>query len=126
MDRIDKKKLMVVVGAGASIELGMPSVSDVDRLFSEWAKKDYPLANDENKSLYCYLRDEVNCHYSLNPKKGLRKETNFEELLYVLLQLSAVLGDDNYNLPVNAFLQLKECPKIKSRMGVKCISSDLI
>lgn len=124
MERIDKKKLMVVVGAGASIELGMPSISDVDRLFSEWAKKNYTLANDDNKSLYCYLRDEINRHYSLNPKKGLRKETNFEELLYVLLQLSAALGDNNYHLPMNAFFELKKLPKIKSCMGEKFVDGN--
>jgi NAD-dependent SIR2 family protein deacetylase len=78
MEKITKKKLMVVVGAGASIELGMPSVNEVDCLFSEWAKEDYLLANDEEKTLYCYIKSEVNRHYKLNPKSGLRKETNFE------------------------------------------------
>ncbi|MCX4129383.1 SIR2 family protein [Vibrio parahaemolyticus] len=121
MERSRKKKLMVVVGAGASVELGMPSVNEVDRLFSEWAKNGYLLANDEKKTLYCHIRDEVNRHYGLNPKKGLRKETNFEELLYVILQLSAALGDDNYSLPMNAFWGLKKLPKIKSYIGEKIV-----
>lgn len=108
---------MVVVGAGASVELGMPSVSEVDRLFSKWAKDNYLLANDEEKTLYCYIKDEVKSHYGLNQKVGLRKETNFEELLYVLLQLSSVIGDENYKFPINAFLRMKELPKIKSHMG---------
>ncbi len=117
---------MVVIGAGASIELGMPSVSDVDRLFTEWARDGYQLVNDENKTLYCHIRDEVNRHYSLNPNRGLRKETNFEEILYVILQLSAALGDDNYNLPMNAFWELKKLPKIKSFSGEKFVDgSDL-
>ncbi|WP_225181509.1 SIR2 family protein [Pectobacterium aroidearum] len=124
MERNNKKKLMVVVGAGASIELGMPSVNEVDRLFSEWAKNGYLLANDENKTLYCYIRDEVNRHYELNPKTGLRKETNFEELLYVILQLSAVLGDDNYSLPMNAFWVVKKLPKIKSHTGDKVVDGN--
>ena len=109
-----KQKLMVVVGAGASIELGMPSVNDVDKLFSEWAKAGYQLANDEDKTLYCYIRDEVNRHYNLNPKQGFGKETNFEEILYVILQLSAALGDDNYSLPTNAFWGMKKLPKIRA------------
>ena len=119
-----KKKLMVVVGAGASIELGMPSVNDVDSLFSEWAREGYLLAHDESKTLYCYIRDEVNRHYSLNPKEGLRKVTNFEELLYVMLQLSAALGDDNYTLPLNAFLVLKKLPKIKSLAGDRFVDGN--
>lgn len=116
-----KKKLMVVIGAGASIELGMPSVNEVDQLFSEWAKKGYILVDDENQTLYSYIRDVVNRHYNLNPKQGLRKETNFEEILYVILQLSAALGDDNFNLPNNAFWGVKKLPTIKSFHGDKSV-----
>ncbi|WP_413485183.1 SIR2 family protein [Shewanella baltica] len=124
METISKKKLMVIIGAGASIELGMPSVNEVDVLFSKWAKEGYLLANDDEKTLYCYLRDEVNRHYSLNPKIGLRKKTNFEELLYVILQLSAALGDDNYKLPMNAFWGLKKLPKINSYKGEKFVDGN--
>lgn len=124
MEEITKKKLMVVVGAGASIELGMPSVTDVDRLFSEWAKEGYILANDEEKTLYCYIKDKVNLHYARNPKRGLRKETNFEELLYVILQLAAALGDDNYNLSINAFFGLKNLPEIKTFTGNKFVDGN--
>lgn len=124
MDNVSKKKLMVVVGAGASIELGMPSVGEVDQLFSEWAKNGYSLANDPDKTLYCYIRDEVNRHYKLSPKEGLRKETNFEELLYVMLQLSAAMGDDNYNLPMNAFYGFRKLPKINSLLGEKYVDGN--
>lgn len=119
-----KKKLMVVIGAGASIDLGMPSVSDIDSLFAVWAKERFQLANDEDKTLYCYIRDEVNRHYSLNPKQGMRKKTNFEEILYVMLQLSAALGDDNYSLPMNAFQGLKKLPKIKAYIGEKLVDGN--
>ena len=115
---------MVVVGAGASIELGMPSVNEVDRLFSDWAKEGYQLANDESKTLYCYIKDEVNRHYKLNPKQGLQKVTNFEEVLYVILQLSAALGDDNYKLPTNAFWGMKKLPKINSYTGEKFVDGN--
>lgn len=126
MKKHGKNKLMVIVGAGASIELGMPSVSDVDCLFSMWAKEGYQLANNEEKTLYCYIRDEVNRYYGLNPRQGLRKETNFEEILYVMLQLSSTLEDDNYNFPMNAFLQLKNLPEITSYSGKRSVvGSDL-
>lgn len=119
-----KKKLMVVVGAGASVELGMPSVIDVDKLFSEWAKEGYQLANNENITLYCYIRDEVNRHYSLNPAQRVKKKTNFEEILYVILQLSATLGDSNYSLATNAFFGMKKLPKIKSYEGDKFVDGN--
>ena len=124
MNEIKKKKLMVVVGAGSSIELGMPSVNDVDHLFSDWAKEGYQLANDESKTLYCYIRDEINSHYKLNPKQSLQKETNFEEVLYVILQLSAALGDDNYKLPTNAFWGMKKLPKINSYTGERFVDGN--
>jgi len=119
MAESEKKKLMVVVGAGASIDLGMPSVSEVDSLFTEWSKEGFKLAHDDSESLYSYIRDKVKRHYGLNPKKRLRKETNFEEVLYVMLQLSAALSDDNYNLPTNAFFNLKKLPEIQSLQGNK-------
>lgn len=124
MSKLKKKKLMVIVGAGSSIELGMPSVNQVDELFCDWAKEHYSLAHDKNNSLYSYIRDEVNRHYSLNPKKGLRKETNFEEILYVLLQLSAALSDNNYDLAMNAFFDLKKLPKINSYLGEKSVDGN--
>ncbi|EEY5975345.1 SIR2 family protein [Escherichia coli] len=119
-----KKKIMVVVGAGASVELGMPSVSEIDKLFSLWAKDGYTLASDKDKSLYCYIKEEVNRHYGLNPKKELRKETNFEELLYVILNLSAALGDNNYNFPMNAFWGIRELPKIIGVNGEKSVDGN--
>lgn len=119
-----KKKLMVVLGAGASIELGMPSVNNIDRLFCEWALDGYKLSNDESQSLYSYIRDEINRHYSFNPKSGMVKQTNFEEILYVILQLSAILSDDNYNLPMNAFFGLKKLPKINSYRGEKFVDGN--
>jgi hypothetical protein len=113
-----KKKLMVVVGAGASMELGMPGVYAIDKLFCDWSKEHYKLAEDENQSLYSYIRCKINHrYYSLNPKAGYTKKTNFEEVLYVILQLSAALSDDRdngYNFPMNAFHDLKEFPKIIS------------
>ena len=109
---------MVVVGAGASIKLGMPSVYEIDKLFCDWSKEHYKLAEDENQSLYSYIHCKINHqYYSLNRKSALVKKTNFEEVLYVILQLSAALsddGDNRYNFPMNAFHDLKEFPKIIS------------
>lgn len=124
MSKTKKKKLLVVVGAGASIELGMPSVKEVDDLFCKWSKKHYGLSHDKNSTLYSYIRDEVNHYYSLNSKSALRKETNFEEMLYVILQLSATLSDDLYQLPMNSFFGLKKLPNINSIQGEKTVDGN--
>lgn len=52
-----KKKILVVVGAGASIELGMPSVSCINNLFVQWAKDDYSLASNGYSNLYSFFAD---------------------------------------------------------------------
>ena len=51
----NKRKLMVVLGAGASLELGMPSVTDVDTLFHNWTMPDFTLASDDSRerSKFC-------------------------------------------------------------------------
>ena len=57
-----KKKLMVVLGAGASVELGMPSVSDIDRLFHEWAGPDFTLATPEPHPIsWTLLKPQAAC-----------------------------------------------------------------
>lgn len=124
MESNHKKKMMVVVGAGASIELGMPSVNNIDKLFSEWANNGYKLADDVSRNLYDYIRDEVNNHYNLNNKESLKKQTNFEEILYVMLQLSSALSDENYYFPTNAFFKLITLPKIQAHSGVKPVDGN--
>lgn len=122
-----KKKLMVVLGAGASIELGMPSVNDVDALFHKWSGKIYKLANDNNQSLYSYIRDEINRYYRC---KSCEKSTNFEEVLYVFYELFSVLSDGDesskaknafFCKAINAFFRLEKLPEISYPKGGKFV-----
>jgi hypothetical protein len=77
-----KKKLLIIVGAGASIDFGMPSVREIDKLFSDWANQWFPLQDNPKSNLYCYLRDVINRYYESG--KNNKNETNFEEVLYQL------------------------------------------
>lgn len=81
-----KKKLLILSGAGASLEFGMPSVADVNQLFEAWAQKHAPLTSSPNTNLYAFIRDAINKHL-----KG--RTTNFEEVLYCLSMLSTLLND---------------------------------
>lgn len=125
---------MVVVGAGASIELGMPSVRKIDNMFHEWARKEFPLVKKTDQSLYSYLRDTTNKCYLKNPRKGTKKEANYEDVLFSIFHLSSLLTDRDNNFPLNAFLRQKKLPEIKS-LGLKmdttgdvlmCLSSFLV
>ncbi len=107
-----KKRLMVVVGAGCSMELEMPGSSDLDKLFDSWASKDGFVIAETHQSLYGYIRDNIHSYYSLNPKPSIAKRTNFEEVLYTMLQLSSVLTDKTFNFPMNAFITPKRVPWI--------------
>jgi len=54
-----KKKVLIVAGAGASVELGMPSVSTIDSLCAKWSKVDYALFKDPRKTLWGYPVDST-------------------------------------------------------------------
>jgi NAD-dependent SIR2 family protein deacetylase len=88
-----KKKLLITVGAGASVDFGLPSLNGVDTFLDGCAGKGYSLANDPTSNLYRYVRDKINAHYAGGPKPQLRKEVNFEEVLYQLNLLIPYFSD---------------------------------
>jgi hypothetical protein len=45
-----KRKLLITVGAGASLEFGLPSVNKVDKLFDAQAMTLYPLVSDPSRT----------------------------------------------------------------------------
>jgi NAD-dependent SIR2 family protein deacetylase len=77
-----EQKLLIVLGAGASVEFGMPSVSEVDKLFDKWCSDRY-IAVDTNQSYYKYLM-EVS-----------QKEHNFESGIYLLWQLAKLYNESD-------------------------------
>ncbi len=102
-------KLLLIVGAGASIELGMPSVNRIDSLLEEWAKQRYQIVDFPQENLYTYLKKKIITYYNRNPEEKFRKATNFEEIFHVALQLSSMMNDCQnhiYKNPLNAFMQV--------------------
>lgn len=124
-----KKKLLVLVGAGASIELGMPSVREIESLFESWALQSFPLLSDRTKSFYGHIKEKVQGYYDRNPRKGLRKKTNYEELLYVILSLASHESDNNYLLPMKALTTINPLPDVsyasRYKMGIRMALSQL-
>ncbi|MEC4750585.1 SIR2 family protein [Methylomicrobium sp. Wu6] len=108
-----KKKILVVVGAGASIELGMPSVKCINILFSKWAQIGYPLASNEYGNLYSFFVREIERYKKNHLEKHLRSATNFEEVLYVLYLLPAVFLNGIFTSPIGAFLSGRKLPDIR-------------
>nr|WP_319565647.1 SIR2 family protein [uncultured Rhodoferax sp.] len=107
-----KKKLLITVGAGASLDFGLPSVSAVDTFFDGCASKSHPLADDPISNLYRYCRDAINEYYGCAPKPGLRKWVNFEEVLYQLNLLIPYLSDLHRLHGSNALLTANSLPEV--------------
>ena len=91
---------------------GMPSISEIDALFANWANTYHKLLNSRHENLYTYVRNEIKEYYEKYPKVGLRKSVNFEEVLYVLLELASMKGDELKRNPLNAFCDLRSFPDL--------------
>ena len=109
------KKLLIFLGAGASIEFGMPSVNEIDKLFERWASECYSLNNrKESKNLYTWLKETINKHREDNAKTGTKHELNFETLLFTMQTISSISNEENidYNKSLKAFIKLNQFPEI--------------
>lgn len=103
-----KPKVLFIVGSGASVDFDFPTVAQIDEFFSEWSNE-YPYVPGDQKT-YSLIRGIVNTYYNQNPKSGLVKSTNFEEILYLYYQLHAIASDSNWELYRNPLAALiKEC-----------------
>ena len=86
-----KRKLLVVAGSGASIDFGMPSVSDVDRFFRQTALENFPLTSDPQRSLYDHVYRVIRDFWRECDPGGRRlSKPNFEDILYALYALAGV------------------------------------
>ena len=118
-----KKKLLITVGAGASLDFGLPSVSAVDKLLDDHAKRLFPLAHNPERNLYSHIRDELNAYYAKNPKEGLRKWANFEDVIYQVNVLASLSSDSGFENGANALLRAEELPPVL-RYGQKVSAVD--
>jgi hypothetical protein len=107
-----KKKLLVVVGAGASIDFGMPSVSGVGEILSMAAQERYPLFADERTNLYQYLENTITTDWAANVPQHLQRTPNFEEILYVIFALAAVSPAGRYTSALGAFVTGNAIPDV--------------
>lgn len=111
------RKLLIIVGAGASLDFGMPSVKEIDKLFEEWGKSILPLKDDEQKSLYSWVKDRLSNHVSQNPNNRLNNLINFENILFTIQNLYTISKDEQwlyFNNRLKPFIDLHDFPEIIS------------
>jgi len=110
-----KKKLLIIVGAGASIDFGLPSVKTIDSLFEKWALEIVTLKNDKDKSLYTWIKECLLVYTKQNPQNYTENIINFENLLFTIQNIAVILNDKDwkfYNNRINPFIDLKSIPDI--------------
>jgi len=104
-----KRKLIIVAGAGSSLEFGMPSVEDVHKILLKSAAQNYSLASDPAKNLYGYLSEEVERYLSSNMTLKLYKKPNFEDILYLSYALAGIYSAAS---PLGAFIGIRRFPEV--------------
>lgn len=115
-----KKKLLIIAGAGASVELGMPSTSCINELFNQWCQEICCLANNENKSLYQYI-----CETALPKSEDTTdkdSEINFEQGLYILFLLDTLHKDSISESVIKQFVELNKFLDVKCYGEIKKVA----
>lgn len=106
-----KKKLLIITGAGASIDFGFPSGKDIDKLFEEKALELYPLVEEPGKSLYTWVKETSYAK-------------DFESLLYVIENLNSLFSSNKKHHCLKEFLEkMKTLPQIRNFDGKKQTAS---
>jgi hypothetical protein len=106
------RKLLVVVGAGASIDFGMPSVAEVGRILSGAAQKRFPLAHDPSTNLYDSVAGEIEAYWASFSKPALTRRPHFENVLYALLALASAYPHGDFTSPLGALVSPRPLPDV--------------
>jgi len=101
---MSKKKLLLVVGSGASVEFGMPSVAGVRGIINAEAQKWYPLADASSTNLYEYIEQAA--------AQSLGSAPNFEQVLYLIFSLSAAKAAHANHAHQAVFINVQEFPDV--------------
>jgi hypothetical protein len=107
-----QRKLLVVVGAGASVDFGMPSVNDVADILSAGAQDRYPLFADSSTTLYKYFENTVLTDWQAKVPLHLQRTPTFEEILYVVFALAATFPAGRFTSALGAFVTVNSLPDI--------------
>jgi hypothetical protein len=107
-----KKKLLLVTGAGASMEFGMPSVTEVGPIINAKAQQCYPLATNPNTNLYEDVERRVREYWNTNVQDHLRREPNFEDILCSVFALAGSYPAGIFTSASSALIKPETLPDI--------------
>lgn len=122
-----KKKLLLVVGAGASVEFGMPSVADVRDIINNAIQARYPLLHDRSTNLYECIEGIVRRYWDQFVPSHLRRPPHFEDLLYTIFALAAAYPAGAYTSALGALVTATKLPDVSSfGREAKAASPDIL
>jgi hypothetical protein len=106
-----KKKLLVLTGAGASVDFGMPNVNDVSKILSDATRDRFPLF-DQSRGLFEYFEDQLAGHWRLRGRLLPRERPTFEDVLLAIFETAGALDDKGFASPSTAFLSVRPFPDL--------------
>lgn len=121
-----KKKLLIIVGAGASLEFGLPSVNDVDGIFDSCAGQVLPLLSEPMSNLYRYCKVTIDNYHQAAPGPVLRKGANYEEVLYHLNLLVPYYSDPQRVHGSNVLLEPRQLPMVRQFSHPKVVDGNVL
>lgn len=107
-----KKKLLLVVGAGASVEFGMPSVAAVRGIISSAIQTRYPLLHAPTTNLYEHIEETIARYWLQSVPAHLRRAPHFEDVLYAIFALAAAYPADADTSALGALITATKLPDV--------------
>lgn len=107
-----KKKLLVIVGAGASVQLGIPSVSEVNGIINAKVQTTHPLSIAKDSNLYAYITEMVERYWANAVPKPLFRKPHFEDVLYAVFALAAAYPAGGHTSALGALIRVQWLPDI--------------
>jgi SIR2-like domain len=99
-----KKKLLLVVGAGASVKFDIPSVAAIRGIISSAIQTRYPLLHAPATNLYEHIEETVSRYWTHFVPAHLRRPPHFEDLLYTIFALAAAYPAGAYTSALGALI----------------------
>jgi SIR2-like domain len=106
-----KKRLLMVVGSGASIDFGLPTVGEVGKIASDGVQSQYPLADVPASNLYQYIEERIQGYWKASLPMPPR-EPHFEDVLYAIFALAAAYPAGVFTSPLAALIRTGPFPDI--------------